>query len=145
MITELVLFDLPKGITREEAMAKYRQSIPTWSGNEDLLHKAYFFDEEKSQGGGVYLWKSAEAARRWHGEEFLAETERASDVAFGLFHKSQSAQYGAAAGSFVAGELERPRRSIVEPLQDGSLARGYGGEEFSTNQVPDLRVMEKHL
>ncbi len=71
MITELVLFDLPKGITREEVMAKYRQSIPTWSGNGDLLHKAYFFDEEKSQGGGVYLWKSAEAARRWHGEEFL--------------------------------------------------------------------------
>jgi hypothetical protein len=41
--------------------------------------------------------------------------------------------------------FERPRRSVVEPLQDGSLARGDGGEEFRTNQIPDWRVMEKHL
>ena len=44
-----------------------------------------------------------------------------------------------------SGELERLRHSIVEPLQDGSLARDDGGEEFRTNQAPDLRVMEKHL
>ena len=71
MITELVVFDLPKGITREELLEKYRQSVPTWSGNPDLLHKAYFFDAEKGEGGGVYLWKTEEAARRWHGEAFL--------------------------------------------------------------------------
>jgi hypothetical protein len=70
MITELVFFDLPKGITREEVMAKYRQTAPAWSRNEDLVHKFYFFDPAKNQGGGVYLWKTIEAAHRWHGQEY---------------------------------------------------------------------------
>jgi hypothetical protein len=70
MITELVFFDLPKGITREEVMAKYRQTAPAWARNEDLVHKFYFFDPAKSQGGGVYIWKTREAAHRWHGEEY---------------------------------------------------------------------------
>ncbi len=70
MITELVFFDLPEGITREEVTAKYRQTAPAWSRNEDLVHKFYFFDAAKSQGGGVYIWKTMEAARRWHGEEY---------------------------------------------------------------------------
>lgn len=70
MITELVFFDLPKGMTREEVIAKYRQTAPAWSRNEDLVHKFYFFDAAKSQGGGVYIWKTVEAARRWHGEEY---------------------------------------------------------------------------
>ena len=30
MITEIVLFDLPKGITREEMIAQFRESIPRW-------------------------------------------------------------------------------------------------------------------
>ena len=72
MITELVVFGLPNGITREEVMAKYRQTVPAWSKNVDLLHKFYFFDVAKSQGGGVYIWKTREAADRWHGEEYRA-------------------------------------------------------------------------
>jgi hypothetical protein len=35
MITELVFFDLPKGTTREEAMAKYRQFIGDFA-DEDV-------------------------------------------------------------------------------------------------------------
>jgi hypothetical protein len=70
MITELVFIDLPKGITREEVMAKYRQTAAAWSRNEDLVHKFYFFDAAKSQGGGVYIWKTRDAAYRWHGEEY---------------------------------------------------------------------------
>lgn len=70
MITELVLFDLPKDITREEVMAKYKQTVSTWSKNEDLVHKFYFFDAVKSRGGGVYIWKTKAAAHRWHGEDY---------------------------------------------------------------------------
>ena len=70
MITELVLFDLPKGTTREEVMAKYKQTVPAWSKNEDLVRKFYIFDAAKSQGGGVYVWKTKDAAQRWHGEEY---------------------------------------------------------------------------
>ncbi len=35
MITEIVLFRLPDGMKREEAIAKYRLSIPTWQANPD--------------------------------------------------------------------------------------------------------------
>jgi hypothetical protein len=54
MIAELVVFDLPKDITREEVIAKYRQTAPAWSRNEDLVRKFYFFDAARNQGGGVY-------------------------------------------------------------------------------------------
>ncbi|KAJ54774.1 hypothetical protein ACMU_16805 [Actibacterium mucosum KCTC 23349] len=70
MITEIVTFDLPKGISRDEVMAKYRTTAPAWSQNTDLIRKNYFFDETKSQGGGVYVWKSMEAAEKWHGAEY---------------------------------------------------------------------------
>lgn len=70
MITEIVHFDLPKGISREEVLAKYRQTAPAWSRNEDLIHKYYFFDESQSLGGGVYVWKTLAAAMRWHNEEY---------------------------------------------------------------------------
>jgi hypothetical protein len=70
MITELVFFDLPRGTTREEVIAKYRQTAPAWSKNEDLVHKFYFFDAATSRGGGVYIWKTKAAALRWHGEAY---------------------------------------------------------------------------
>ena len=70
MITELVFFDLPRGTTREELKAKYTQTAPAWAKNEDLVHKFYFFDAAKCQCGGVYIWKTREAAHRWHGQEY---------------------------------------------------------------------------
>ena len=70
MITEIVTFRLPQGMTREEALAKFRLSIPIWQANPDLIRKAYLFDEASCQGGGVYLWKNVEAAKLAHGAEF---------------------------------------------------------------------------
>ena len=72
MITEIVQFDLPQGTTREEALARYRQTAPAWSRNPDLLRKYYFFDSERALGGGVYVWKNRAAAGRWHGEDYRA-------------------------------------------------------------------------
>jgi hypothetical protein len=70
MITEIVLFRIPDGMTREETIAKYRLSIPTWQANTDLIRKAFLFDEKSRRGGGVYHWKSVEAAKLGHGAEF---------------------------------------------------------------------------
>ena len=72
MITEVVHFSLPAGISRDEVLGKYRQTAPAWSTNEDLIKKFYFFDAQKSVGGGVYVWKSLQAAQRWHGDEYKA-------------------------------------------------------------------------
>jgi hypothetical protein len=69
MISEIVLFSLPEGMSREDVMAKYRSRVPVWQGNPDLIHKAFLYDEA-SPGGGVYLWKNIDAARKAHGPIF---------------------------------------------------------------------------
>jgi len=70
MITEIVLFRLPDGMSRQDAIAKYRLSIPTWQANPDLIRKAFLFDENTRRGGAVYHWKSIEAAKLGHGLDF---------------------------------------------------------------------------
>jgi hypothetical protein len=70
MITEIVLWRMPEGMKREEILAKFRASVPTWQANPDLVHKAFLFDETSRRGGGVYLWKNVEAAKQAHGPAF---------------------------------------------------------------------------
>ncbi len=70
MITEIVLFRLPDGMSREDALAKYRARVPIWQANPDLVHKAFLYDEASRRGGGVYLWKNIEAAKKAHGPAF---------------------------------------------------------------------------
>lgn len=70
MITEIVLFDLPSGITREQMIAQFRESIPRWQQNPDMVRKHMIFDLASGKGGGVYLWNSVEDAKRWHDEAF---------------------------------------------------------------------------
>lgn len=72
MITEVVQFSLPPGTNRDAALAKYRQTAPAWAKNEGLVHKFYVFDPARNLGGGVYVWKTMDAARRWHGDEYKA-------------------------------------------------------------------------
>ncbi len=70
MIVEIVKFELPAGTTRADALALYRKSAPQWLANRDLAQKYYFFDPVRCVGGGVYIWRSREAAERWHGEDY---------------------------------------------------------------------------
>ena len=86
LITEIVHFDLPKGISRADVLAKYRQTAPAWSRNEDLVQKYYFFDEAKILGGGVYVWKTMDAARRYHCDEYKARKglQRRAIARYGL-------------------------------------------------------------
>lgn len=70
MITEIVLWRMPDGMSREDILAKFKASVPTWQSNPDLIHKAFLFDEKSRKGGGVYLWKNIEAAKQAHGPTF---------------------------------------------------------------------------
>lgn len=67
MITEYVTFELPSDMSRGQVLALYKQTAPGWRQNPDLLRKTYLFDEANRIGGGVYLWRTLEAAQRWHG------------------------------------------------------------------------------
>jgi hypothetical protein len=77
MITEIVTFKLPAGMTREQAVEAFRKSVPIWSGNPDLIRKNYLYDAGKGVGGGVYLWNSIKDAKRWHGDAFR---KRVADI-----------------------------------------------------------------
>lgn len=98
MITEIITFGIPDGMTRGEVVANYRRSAPTWRANPDLIRKNYLYDEATRRAGGVYLWRSMEAAwlardarwlervRRTYGNEPMVqyfETPLVADNALG--------------------------------------------------------------
>ncbi|MDQ2090926.1 hypothetical protein [Marimonas arenosa] len=66
MITEIVNFDLPESMTREEAVALFEKSVPRWQANAKLVRKYYLYDGEAGIGGGVYLWPSVDDAKAAH-------------------------------------------------------------------------------
>src|ERR687895_2152308 len=66
MITEVVTFKLPTGMTREQLISNYRQTAPKWRENPDLVRKNYLYDGTNGLGGGVYLWKDIAAGKKWH-------------------------------------------------------------------------------
>jgi hypothetical protein len=70
VITEIVTFSIPEGMSREDAVEAFEASAPGWSANPDLIRKNYLLDVEAGVAGGVYLWRSRADAQRWHGAEF---------------------------------------------------------------------------
>ena len=73
MITEIVIFTVPEGTTREQHASNSEKSALAWGENPDLIRKNYLFDPEKSIAGGVYLWKEKAHAEKWHGAEWRKE------------------------------------------------------------------------
>ena len=76
MITEIVTFGIPDGMTRDEVLANYRRSVPGWRANPDLIRKNYPYDAKTRRAGGVYLWRGMEAARRARDAAWLDRVRR---------------------------------------------------------------------
>ena len=70
MITVIVNFKLPEGITRDEIISKFEQTTQKWRDNQDLIRKNYLIDLDRGIAGGVYLWKEKMHAEIWLGAEF---------------------------------------------------------------------------
>ena len=70
MITVIVNFKLPNGITRDEVITKFEQSTAKWRDNSNLIRKYYLFYIDRGIAGGVYLWKEKMHAEIWLGAEF---------------------------------------------------------------------------
>lgn len=70
MITEIVTLRLPGVLTREDILKRFDASARIWARNPDLIRKNYLLDIENGMVGGVYLWKTREAAEKWHGPAF---------------------------------------------------------------------------
>ena len=70
---------------RQQA-TEFRDSIPRWRDNPDMIRKHMIFDLENGKAGGVYLWNSVADAKRWHDESFRARVKS-------LFGSEPSYQY----------------------------------------------------
>ena len=71
MITVIVYFELPEGMTRDEIIFKFEQTAQKWLDNKDLIRKNYLIDLDNRIAGGVYLWKEKMHAEIWLGAEFI--------------------------------------------------------------------------
>jgi len=67
MITAIVRFPLPQSVTRDDAKAMFEKSAPNYRGVPELVRKYYLYGDDQT-GGGVYLWKSREAAERFYSD-----------------------------------------------------------------------------
>ena len=61
MITAIVRFPLPQGISLEDVKTVYEHSVPQFREASGLLRKYYLHSADQT-GGGVYLWENREAA-----------------------------------------------------------------------------------
>ncbi len=66
MISELVWFDLPPDMPRDEVIEGMREVAPFWRGNAQLIRKTFLYDAENARTGALYLWKTKEASDAAH-------------------------------------------------------------------------------
>ncbi|MBQ0822038.1 YdhR family protein [Microvirga terrae] len=67
MITAIVRFPLPEGLSSDEVKAAYEHFAPQFRGAAGLIRKYYLLGAERT-GGGVYLWESLEAVERMYSD-----------------------------------------------------------------------------
>jgi hypothetical protein len=75
MITEIVRFTIPAGMSKDEVVANFAATAAVWRDNPDLIRKTYLIDMETRTAGGVYLWNARADAESWHGEAFRARVK----------------------------------------------------------------------
>jgi len=67
MITTIVRFPLPQGMSPDDVKAAFEHSAPHFKGAAGLIRKYYLLDADRT-GGGVYLWESREAAETMYSD-----------------------------------------------------------------------------
>jgi len=73
-IVAIVRFDLPEGMTAEEAAKLFEASAPRYVGVDGLIRKYYILDGDQS-GGGCYLWENREKAEAFYGDAWRSGIE----------------------------------------------------------------------
>ncbi len=75
MITEIVSFDTPAGITREQMLEDAAGTIDRWSDYPGLVRKMFVWDAERGRGMGIYLWEALKHAEQGHDAAWLDRAE----------------------------------------------------------------------
>jgi hypothetical protein len=76
MITALVQFKLPQPMTTDKAQSIFAETAPKYREVKGLVRKYYLLSEDGETAGGVYLWKSREAAERLYTDEWKTFIEQ---------------------------------------------------------------------
>ena len=72
MITALVEIKLPEPMTRDKAQAVFADTAPKYREVKGLIRKYYLLSEDGATAGGVYLWKSRQAAEQLYTDDWKA-------------------------------------------------------------------------
>lgn len=70
MITALVQIKLPEPMAKEKAKDVFAGTAPKYREVTGLIRKYYLLSEDRATAGGVYLWKSREAAERLYTDDW---------------------------------------------------------------------------
>jgi hypothetical protein len=70
MITALLQTRLPQAVSREQALAMFRNTAPNYLNKPGLIRKYYLLSEDGHSVGGVYLWESRELAEQVYTDEW---------------------------------------------------------------------------
>ena len=76
MITALVQFKLPQPMTTDKAQSVFAETAPKYREVKGLVRKYYLLSEDGETAGGVYLWKSREAAEQLYTDEWRSFIEQ---------------------------------------------------------------------
>ena len=70
--SDLVTFQMPKPVTRDEAKQIFLSTAPKYQGVPGLVRKYYMVAEDGTKAGGVYLWKSKADAEAMYTDAWRA-------------------------------------------------------------------------
>ena len=72
MITALVQIKLQEPMSRDKAQSVFAGTAPKYREVKGLIRKYYLLSEDGATAGGVYLWKSRQAAEQLYTEDWQA-------------------------------------------------------------------------
>jgi hypothetical protein len=70
MITALIQIKLPEPMTKDKAQNVFAGTAPKYREVKGLIRKYYLLSEDGATAGGVYLWKSREAAEQLYTDDW---------------------------------------------------------------------------
>ena len=70
MMIEVIILQLPEGMTRDDVIKYYEDTTDKWRNINELIQKNNIYDGEVRLGSGIYHWKTVAAANQWHDSEW---------------------------------------------------------------------------
>ena len=70
MITALIQIKLPEPMAKDKAQDVFAGTAPKYREVKGLIRKYYLLSEDGATAGGVFLWKSREAAEQLYADDW---------------------------------------------------------------------------